>query len=156
MSRRLMIGSLVGLSAMFLFLVAAPAGAGGKPITETVTFSETFDDEELTDVCGVEVTTTLDGRLTFFTFPDRPVGPQDLTSVHVSFVARAGDNAVRFHDVGIDMVSIMPDGTAILMIVGQVPFEFTGALMIDLATGEAILEPVHVVTPDRVCRLLTR
>jgi hypothetical protein len=104
----------------------------------------------------VEVTTTLDGRLTFFTFPDRPVGPQDLTSVHVSFVARAGDNAVRFHDVGIDMVSIMPDGTAILMIVGQVPFEFTGALMIDLATGEAILEPVHVVTPDRVCRLLTR
>jgi hypothetical protein len=151
-----MIGSLVGLSAMFLFLVAAPAGAGGKPITETVTFSETFDDEELTDVCGVEVTTTLDGRLTFFTFPDRPVGPQDLTSVHVSFVARAGDNAVRFHDVGIDMVSIMPDGTAILMIVGQVPFEFTGALMIDLATGEAILEPVHVVTPDRVCRLLTR
>jgi len=155
-SRRLMIGSLVGLSAMFLFLVAAPAGAGGKPITETVTFSETFDDEELTDVCGVEVTTTLDGRLTFFTFPDRPVGPQDLTSVHVSFVARAGDNAVRFHDVGIDMVSIMPDGTAILMIVGQVPFEFTGALMIDLAIGEAILEPVHVVTPDRVCRLLTR
>jgi hypothetical protein len=151
-----MIGSLVGLSAMFLFLVAAPAGAGGKPITETVTFSETFDDEELTDVCGVEVTTTLDGRLTFFTFPDRPVGPQDLTSVHVSFVARAGDNAVRFHDVGIDMISIMPDGTAILMIVGQVPFEFTGALMIDLATGEAILEPVHVVTPDRVCRLLTR
>jgi hypothetical protein len=151
-----MIGSVVGLSAMFLLLVATPAGARGKPITETVTFSETFADEELSDVCGVEVTTTMEGRLTFFTFPDQPVGPQDLTSVHVSFVARAGDNAVRFHDVGIDMVSIMPDGTAILMIVGQVPFEFTGALMIDLATGEAILEPVHVVTPDRVCRLLTR
>jgi hypothetical protein len=151
-----MIGSVVGLAAMFLLLVATPAGARGKPIMETVTFSETFDDEELSDVCGVEVTTTMEGRLTFFTFPDQPVGPQDLTSVHVSFVARAGDNAVRFHDVGIDMISIMPDGTAILMIVGQVPFEFTGVLMIDLATGEAILEPVHLVTPDRVCSLLTR
>ena len=156
MPRRLMVASLMGLSAMFLLLVATPAGARGKPITETVTFSETFDDAELTDVCGVEVTTTVDGRITFFTFPDQPVGPQGLTSVHVNFVARAGNNAVRFQDVGIDKVQVMPDGTAILMIVGQVPFEFTGVLMIDLDTGEAILEPVHLVTTDRVCRLLTK
>jgi hypothetical protein len=153
--RRLMVGSLVGLSAVFMMLVATPAGARGRPITETITFSETFEDAELTDACGVEVTTTVDGRITFFTFPDQPVGPQGLTSVHVNFVARAGNHAARFHDVGIDIVQVMPDGTAILMIVGQIPFDFTGVLMIDLATGEAILEPVHVLTTDRVCSLLT-
>ena len=92
----------------------------------------------------------------FFTFPDRPVGPQDITSVHVNFVARAGDNTVRFNDVGIDMVAVEPDGTAVLMIVGQVPFDFTGVLMIDLATGEAILEPHHLVDTTRACHLLTK
>jgi hypothetical protein len=53
-------------------------------------------------------------------------------------------------------VLVKPDGTAILMIIGQVPFEFTGALMIDLGTGEAILEPHHIVDTTRVCRLLTK
>lgn len=35
------------------------------------------------------------------------------------------------------------DGTAVLSIIGQVPFGFTGVLKIDLDTGEAILEPQH-------------
>jgi hypothetical protein len=73
----------------------------------------------------------------------------------VTLVATAGDNSVQFKDVGIDLVLVEPDGTAILMIIGQVPFEFTGVLKIDLATGEVILEP-HAVDTTRVCRLLTK
>ena len=42
---------------------------------------------------------------------------------------------VRFRDVGADVVRIEPDGTATLMIIGQVPFDFTGVLKIDLETG---------------------
>jgi hypothetical protein len=42
------------------------------------------------------------------------------------------------------------------MIVGQVPFEFTGALKINLTTGEVILEPRHTVDMARAFRLLTR
>ena len=53
------------------------------------------------------------------------------------------DNTYRFRDVGADLFRVEPDGTAILMIVGQVPFGFAGALKIDLETGEAILEPQH-------------
>ena len=55
----------------------------------------------------------------------------------------AGDNSYRMRDVGADHVQIKPDGTAILMIIGQIPFDFTGVLKIDLDTGEAILEPQH-------------
>jgi hypothetical protein len=150
------VGTFLGLSTLLLFTLAEAAAAGGKPVKETITFSDTFEDEFLTEACGVDVTTSVEGRLTFFTFPDRPVGPQDITSVHVNFVATAGDNAVRFKDVGIDLVRVEPDGTAVLMIVGQLPFDFTGVLMIDLATGEALVEPHHFVDTTRACHLLTK
>jgi hypothetical protein len=150
------VGSFLGLAALLVFTLAEAAAAGGKPVKETISFTDTFEDEFLTDACGVDVTTSVDGRLTFFTFPDRPVGPQDMTSVHVNLVATAGDNSVRFNDVGIDLVRVEPDGTVILMVVGQVPFEFTGVLMIDLTTSEVILEPHHVVDTTRACHLLTK
>jgi len=146
---------LLSVTALMLAAFAPAAAAGGKPVKETITFTETFDDVELTDACGVDVTTTASGRITFFGFPDRPVGPQDLTSVHVHFVATSDFGAVRFKDVGIDVVRIQPDGTLILMVVGQVPFEFTGLLKVNLTTGQVIREPVHIVDTTRVCRLLT-
>jgi hypothetical protein len=155
MRHRLAVASLVGLSAVLIMALAPAAGAVGKPVMETITFTETFDDVELTEACGVDVTTTVSGRITFFGFPDRPVGPQDLTSVHVHFVATSDFGAVRFKDVGIDVVRIQRDGTLILMVVGQVPFEFTGLLKVNLTTGEVIHEPVHIVDATRVCRLLT-
>src|SRR5918999_2913370 len=144
------------VAALVTLALGVSGATAAPPEMETITFSDTFEDEELTAACGVDVTTSVNGRLTFITFPDRPVGPQELTSVHVDFVASAGDNQVRFKDVGVDLIRIAPDGTVTLMIVGQVPFEFTGALKINLTTGEVILEPRHTVDTTRVCRLLTR
>jgi hypothetical protein len=149
-------GSLAVLGALLVVALGATAAAAQAPVKETITFSDTFPDEFLTQECGVAVTTTATGRLTFFTFPDRPVGPQDLTSVHVDIVATAGDNQARFKDVGIDKVQVKPDGTVILSTVGQVPFEFTGVMKINLDTGEVIHEAHHIVDTTRVCRLLTR
>ncbi len=149
-------GSLViGLALLSVALGTAAAWAV-LPERETITFSDTFDDEFLSDACGVDVTTTLNGRITFLAFPDRPVGVQDITSVHVDLLASAGDNRVRFKDVGIDLVRVTPDGTVILMVVGQLPFDFTGVLKVDLTTGEVILEPRHTVDTTRACRLLTK
>jgi hypothetical protein len=73
----------------------------------------------------------------------------------VDALASAGDNRVRFKDVGVDLVRISPDGTLTLMVVGQLPFDFTGVLKIDLTNGEVILEPRHTVDTTRACRLLT-
>ena len=129
--------------------------SAAPPERETITFSETFQDEFLTEACGVDVTTTETGRITFLTFPDRPVGPQDLTSIQVERLATAGDNSVRFKDVGVDLFRVEPDGTVILMVVGQVPFDFTGVLKVNLTTGEVIIEPQHTVDTTRACRLLT-
>jgi hypothetical protein len=156
MRRRRTSGLLAVLGALLVVALGATAAAAQAPVKETITFSDTFPDEFLTQECGVAVTTTVTGSLTFFTFPDRPVGPQDLTSVHVDIVATAGGNQVRFKDVGIDLVRVEPDGMVVLMIVGQVPFEFTGVLMVNLTTGEVILEPHHTVDTTRACRLLTR
>jgi hypothetical protein len=157
MRRRRTRGLLAILGALLAVALGATAAAAQAPVKETITFSDTFQDEFLTQECGVEVTTTVNGSLTFFTFPDRPVGPQDLTSVHVDIVATADDNnQARFKDVGIDLFRLEPDGTVVLMIVGQVPFEFTGVLKINPDTGEVILEPQHTVDTTRICRLLTR
>jgi hypothetical protein len=154
MTRRRVV-AVLGLLAMVLFTLAEAAAAGGKPVKETIAISETFEDEFLSEACGVDVTTSIEGQVTFFTFPDRPVGPQELTSFHLSLVATAGDNSAMFRDVGIDLVRVEPDGTVVLMVVGQVPFDFTGVLKVNLETGEVILEPHHELDTTRVCDRLT-
>jgi hypothetical protein len=150
------VGLFLGLAAGLVFSLPGTAAAVGPPERETETFSDSFEDEFLTDACGVEVTTSVEARFTFFTFPDQPVGPQDITSVHVNLVATAGDSAVQFKDVGVDVVRVEPDGTVVLMVVGLVPFEFIGVLMVNLDTGEVILEPHHSFDTTRVCHLLTK
>jgi hypothetical protein len=155
MRRQRTTGVLAVLGALLVVVLGATAAAAQAPVKVTETVSDSFEDEFLTEACGVEVTTTATGRITFFDFPDRPVGLQDLTALNVSLVASAGDNQARFRDVGIDQVRVQPDGTVILSIVGQVPFGFTGVLKINLETGEAILEPHHEVDTTRVCERLT-
>jgi hypothetical protein len=155
MRRRRTAWSLAILGALLAVGLGATAAAAQAPVKETITIDETVVDEFLSEACGVEVTTTATGQVTFFTFPDRPVGPQDLTTINVALVATAGDNQIRFRDVGIDLVRVQPDGTVILSIVGQVPFEFTGVMKINLDTGEVILEPHHTLDTTRACELLT-
>lgn len=133
----------------------ATAAAAQAPEREVIEVDVTLDpDEFLSEECGVPVTTTATGQVTIFTFPDGTV-LQDLSTVNVSVVATAGDNEARFRDVGIDQVRVAPDGTVILSIVGQVPFEFTGVLKINPETDEVILEPHHEVDTTRVCAQLT-
>jgi hypothetical protein len=147
-------GLLAVLGALLVVVLGATAAAAQAPEKEVIAVDDTFEDEFLTDACGVEVTTTVTGSITVFTFPDGTV-LQELTTLNLAIVATAGDNQARFRDVGIDQVRVAPDGTVILSIVGQVPFGFTGVLKINLDTGEAILEPHHIVDTTRVCELLT-
>ena len=76
----------------------------------------------------------------------------------MSLTATAGDRIFRFRDVGADLVRIEPDGTAVLQIIGQVPFEFAGIFKVDLDTGEVILEPGDRSEwqIERACTALTR
>ena len=124
---------------------------------ERIDVDESFPDEFLSEACGVDVTTHALGHIIVRTFSGEGTGPAEVRTINIAFTATADGNTFRFRDVGVDLVRIEPDGTAILMVVGHVPFEFTGALKIDLETGEAILEPHHTDEEDleAACEALT-
>jgi hypothetical protein len=64
---------------------------------------------------------------------------------------------VTVRDVGGDVLRVEPDGTVVLLLIGQLPFAFTGVMMLDPDTGEVILEPQHSLEGDveAVCAALT-
>jgi hypothetical protein len=136
-------------------MFAATFGAGvpavaAPPTIERIQVDDTFVDRFLSAECGVRVTTTARGRVTIRSF-DRGRGPVELVTINIALTATADGRTFRFRDVGSDLTRITPDGTAVLKISGQVPFQFAGVLKINLTTGEAILEP-----KDRSGRQLAR
>jgi hypothetical protein len=134
----------------------APSAMAAQPTIERLDIDESFPDDFLSAACGVQVTTHAQGHIIVRTFNGEGTGPAELTTISIGLTASADGNTYRFRDVGADLVRIEPDGTAILMIIGQVPFEFTGVLKIDLETGEAILEPQHSLEEelDEACEVL--
>jgi hypothetical protein len=135
--------SLTGWVASVLVLVGvfSPGVAAGAPPTfERIDVDETFADDFLTEACGVEVTTTARGHVTVRMFEDG-TGPTTVTTINIGLTATAGDRTFRFRDVGADVERIEPDGTIVVSIIGQVPFDFAGVLKFDPETGEVILEP---------------
>jgi hypothetical protein len=154
MTRRRTSGVLAVLGALLVMVFGATAAAAQAPEREVISVEDEFVDEDLAEECGVdEVNVTVTGRVTLFTFPDGRV-LQDLTTINLAIVWTAGDNEVRARDVGIDQVRVQPDGTVILSIVGQVLFDFTGVLKINLDTGDAILEPHRLFDIDELCAQL--
>lgn len=131
--------------------------SAAAPTFETITIEDTFVDEELSEACGVLVTVTVEGQITLRTFEDEGTGLVSLNTLNVGGTATADGNTFRFRDVGADLVRIEPDGTAVLYIIGQVPFEFAGVLIVDLETDEAILEPRDRSEEqiERACAVLT-
>jgi hypothetical protein len=142
------------------FAVAAlitPGAMAAQPTMERFDLDESFVDKFLTKECGVEVTVHAEGHLILRMFSGDATGPVELVTINVSVTATADGNTYAFRDVGADLVRIEPDGTAILMVTGQVPFQFTGLLKIDLETGEVILEPKHSrgEEAEEACAVLT-
>lgn len=137
--------------------VVAPGALAAKPTFERIDIDETTPDEFLSEACGVDVTTHAKGHIIARTFAGGESGAAELRTLNIALTATADGNTVRFRDVGADLVRVEPDGTAILMIIGQVPGGFIGVLMIDLETGEAILEPQHSLEGqvEEICAALT-
>jgi hypothetical protein len=137
--------------------IAVPGALAGKPTIERIDVDVTFPDDFLTAACGVDVTTHVQGHVTVRTFQRGGPGLAELTTLNLVLTAMAGDNTYRFRDVGADHVQVKPDGTMILMVVGQIPGEFSGVLKINLTTGEVIHEPQHSLEGqlDEACAALT-
>lgn len=156
MSRRWITGCL----AIVLASVGAaiPGVASGAPPTiERIPVDDTSVDEFLSEECGVEVTTRARGHIIVRTFERDRTVVLAVRTITVGLTAMADGRVFRFRDVGADVTRIEPDGTAVLLISGQVPFDFAGVLKIDLETGEAILEPRDRSEEQlaRACAVLT-
>jgi hypothetical protein len=146
--------------ASVLVLVGAlipGVASGARPTFERIAVDVTFADESLTEECGVPVTTRAQGHIIVRTFSRAGTGVVEVGTINVGHTATADGRVFRFRDVGADVTRIEPDGTAVLLISGQVPFEFAGVLKIDLETGEAILEPRDRSEEQlaRACAVLT-
>ena len=103
------------------------------------------------------MTTRIQGKSIVRTFDGEGTGVVEVTAVNEAITATAGDRTFRFRNVGADVTRIEPDGTAVLLVIGQLPFDFAGVPMIDLETGEAILEPRDRSEEQlaRACAVLT-
>ena len=149
---------IIAWLALILVVVAgalAPSASAAAPTIERIEIDDTFVDEVLTVECGFPVTFHAQGFIIVRTFSGERTGPAELTTLNVTVTATSDGNSVTVKDVGGDLARVKPDGTAVLSIFGQVPFEFAGALKIDLETGEAILLPQHIVDIEEVCATLT-
>jgi hypothetical protein len=135
----------------------APSVFAAKPTIERFDIDEVFDDDFLTEECGVPVTIRAQGHIIVRTFEGGGTGAAELSTLNLLLTAMSGDNTYSSRDVGADLLRVEPDGTAILMIIGQIPFGFAGVLKIDLETGEAILEPQHSLegNVEEACAALT-
>ena len=139
MTRRCLTGLVA--SVLALGVLGPGVASGAAPTIERIPVDDTFVDEFLSEECGVLVTTRARGHIIVRTFEEDGTGVVEVRTINVGLTATADGRVFRFRDVGADVTRIEPDGTAVLLISGQVPFAFAGVLKIDLETGEAILEP---------------
>ena len=155
MGRRVLVAALAsGLAALAL---AVPA-VGAPPTVERIEVDETTPDEFLTEACGFPVTTHAKGHLVVIESGGEGTGVVAVRTLNIALTATANGKTYRFRDVGADQVRRTPDGFEILMIIGQLPFTFTGVLKVNETTGEVILEPQHTTEGDveDACAALAR
>ena len=155
MRSRALVVSLLALVALAVLAALAPAA---KPQTVVIDVDDSGTDQVLTEECGVPVTFQATGRVTLRTFAGTgAAGPVLLTTLNVGVTVTSGDNSSRFRDVGADHLQQQPGGSLVLMVIGQVPFEFTGVLKLDPDTGDAILAPQQAIEDrlDDACAALT-
>lgn len=145
-------------AAAFLVLGSGTPALAAQPTIERIPIEDQFADEFLTEECGVPVTTTVSGFRIERTFEDSEGRLLSVNTLNLAFTATAeGGGSVTFRDVGADVVRGAPDGTTTVTIIGQVPFDFAGRLVIDLDTGEVVKEPQFVRGTrqlEQVCEIL--
>jgi hypothetical protein len=143
-------GVLALSGAALVAAVLVVGASAAKPTLLRITVDDAGPDPEITAACGFPVNFAATGHVVVRTFDGKDNGLTDLTTLNVRVTFTGNGNTVGIHDVGADKVRIAPDGTMILSIIGQIPFEtdftetgFHGVLKVDLATGEVLHEPRH-------------
>jgi hypothetical protein len=149
--RLLLVGFVVGLLSL------PTASLAAAPEIIRIPVDDTFDDDFLTEVCGVPVVTTVQGAIAIRLFDRETTGPVEVFTINLGLTARSPYGVARFRDVGADLYRITSDGSLVQQVMGQVPFQFAGVAKFDAATGELLQEPRDrgEWQLDKVCKALT-
>lgn len=133
------VGILVSIAVLSCLLIPG-AALGAPPTIERVEIDGVNDElsEFLTEECGVPVTVAEEGHFIIRSF-DRATGVTEVFTVNLGLTATSASGVYRFRDVGADATRVLPDGTLVVSIIGQLPFDFTGIVKLD-GEGNVILE----------------
>jgi hypothetical protein len=135
------LGVVTALTLTATTMTAAPAAAA-PPTIERQIINETFTDPDLVSACGgIPITVTVSGFQIDRRFQRDGAGVQSVLTLNLTATAVAGDNTYRFKDVRTEVVRQTRNGDEILLVSGQIPFGFKGALRINLTTDELLHEP---------------
>lgn len=148
--------TVASMAMLVLVSVAAPVVTASTPEIVRLDIDRVTVNNRLTAACGIPVMSHVQGHLILRTSTGGP-GVAEVAIGNLAVVATAGDNTYRYRNVGAEIVQVKPGGVEILVVAGQAPFLFAGALKIDLATGDLILEPQHSLEGDlaEACAALT-
>jgi hypothetical protein len=126
-------------------LLAGTAQAAPPNISrEVIDVPPTYDDV-VSEWCGFDVDYSVQGFAIRRTFDDRTEGVAEIFTINavVTLTGPSGEQYQLRRDVGADSTRVTRDGTTVKTIAGQVPFQHTGVLKIDLATGDWIHGPTR-------------
>jgi hypothetical protein len=153
--RRVPVAAVVGL---FAVLVLATASLAAEPTIRRIEVNRTGPDPFLTEACGFPVQLTRQGHIIRRDFPDVDHGLVTNDAVNLTFTYSANGNEVTLRNVGADVTRIAPDGTVITLSSGQAPFDFIGAIKLDVTdpdNPDVILEPhPYRESVEEVCAAL--
>jgi hypothetical protein len=140
--KRLLTTAITVAAAMGL--VAGAAHAAPPIISREVIDVPTTYDDDVSEWCGFDVHYSVEGFATLRAFEDRANGVTEVFTINavVTLTGPSGKQH-QLRDVGADVTRVTRDGTTVKTIAGQVPFQHTGVLKIDLDAGEWIFGPAH-------------
>jgi hypothetical protein len=126
-------------------LLAGTAHAAPPVIShEAIHVPPTYDDV-VSEWCGFDVYYSVQGFETLRAFEDRTKGVTELFTINVvvTLTGPSGEQHQLRRDVGADLTRVTRNGTTVKTIAGQVPFQHTGALKIDLDADDWIVGPTR-------------
>jgi hypothetical protein len=149
---------LAATAAIFAAVIGVAGGPAlaAPPVIERQDVNTTSANVFLTEACGFPVTVTAVGSITSHSFENDGAVLRLVNTVNIvlTFVGEEGTTVVTL-DAGAGLLRVTPDYMEIHLSTGRVPFQFTGALIVNLITQEQVLVPQHVVTVEEACAALS-
>jgi hypothetical protein len=148
--------SVLAICTALLFGVSAGPANAAPPVIERWTIDEFDYDDWVSEECGFDVWYHAEGHAALRVFERRGAGPLEVFTINTTVTLSSAGGTYKLKDVGADTWVRRPDGTVVVSISGQVPFQFKGVYKFDPDTDEVLHEPQRLTGDEivKVCEAL--